>query len=132
MLEMIHCAQCTHGSHMDLNLLRALDALLTEGSVLGAARRMNLSAPAMSRTLARIRRALGDPGLVRAGRRLVPTPRAPAVQARVRARVDDATMLLRPEGRSDPATLARRFTVRAGDYIAGVFGAKICAAILRE
>ena len=45
---------------IDLNLLLALDALLGEGSVLGAARRMNLSPPAMSRTLGRIRRALGD------------------------------------------------------------------------
>ena len=59
---------------LDLNLLVALDALLREGSVTGAARRMHLSAPAMSRTLGRIREAVGDPILVRAGRRLVPTP----------------------------------------------------------
>ncbi|REN00820.1 LysR family transcriptional regulator, partial [Mycobacterium tuberculosis] len=43
----------------DLNLLIALDALIEEGSVVGAARRMNLSAPAMSRTLGRIREAIG-------------------------------------------------------------------------
>jgi len=58
---------------MDLNLLTALEALLNEGSVFGAARRMNLSTPAMSRTLGRIRQALGDEILVRAGRRMVPT-----------------------------------------------------------
>ncbi len=62
----------------DLNLLIALDALIEEGSVVGAARRMNLSAPAMSRTLGRIREAIGDPVLVRAGRGLAPTPRAAA------------------------------------------------------
>jgi DNA-binding transcriptional LysR family regulator len=59
----------------DMNLLVALDALLDEGSVVGAARRMNLSPAAMSRTLTRVREALGDPILVRAGRGLVPTPR---------------------------------------------------------
>jgi Bacterial regulatory helix-turn-helix protein, lysR family len=59
---------------VDLNLLTALDALLAEGSVVGAARRLGLSASAMSRTLARLRAATGDPLLVRAGRGLVPTP----------------------------------------------------------
>lgn len=58
----------------DLNLLLALDVLIDECSVAAAARRMNLSAPAMSRTLGRIRTALGDPVLVRAGRGLAPTP----------------------------------------------------------
>ena len=64
----------------DMNLLVALDALLDEGSVVGAAQRMNLSPAAMSRTLSRIRDALGDPILVRAGRGLVPTPRALALR----------------------------------------------------
>ena len=60
----------------DLNLLPALDALLAEGSVAGAARRLGLSASAMSRALARLRAATGDPLLVRAGRGMVPSPRA--------------------------------------------------------
>lgn len=59
---------------IDLNLVTALDVLLTEGSVTGAARRLGLSTSAMSRTLARLRAATGDPLLVRAGRALVPTP----------------------------------------------------------
>jgi len=117
---------------MDLDLLVALDALLTEGSVVGAAQRMHLSAPAMSRTLGRIRSALGDPILVRAGRRLVPTPRALALQSRVRQVVEDARTLLQPAGPADPSRIDRGFTVRASDYIAGVFGARICAAISRE
>ena len=61
---------------VELNSLTALDALLAEGSVVGAARRLGLSASAMSRTLARLLAATGDPLLVRAGRGLVPTPRA--------------------------------------------------------
>ena len=71
-------------SRPDLNLLLALDALLDEGSVIGAARRMNLSSPAMSRTLSRIRGALGDPVFVQVGRKLIPTPKALALREQVR------------------------------------------------
>ena len=52
---------------VDLNLLSALVVLLIEGSVTGAARRLGLSSSAMSRTLERLRKATGDPLLVRAG-----------------------------------------------------------------
>jgi DNA-binding transcriptional LysR family regulator len=117
---------------IDLNLLVALDALLGEGSVQGAARRMNLSAPAMSRTLGRIRRAFGDEILVRAGRRMVPTPRALELAGRVRGLIDDARLVMRPEGAADPATLAREFTLRTSDYVAGVFGASLQAIVARE
>ena len=77
----------------DMNLLVALDALLDEGSVVGAARRMNLSPAAMSRTLTRIREAIGDPILVRAGRGLVPTPKALALREQVRDVVEQAALL---------------------------------------
>jgi DNA-binding transcriptional LysR family regulator len=117
---------------MDLNLLVALDALLAEGSVVGAARRMNLSPPAMSRTLGRIRRALGDEILVRAGRRMVPTPRALELHGRVRSLLEDVHMVMRPQGEVDPQTFARSFAVRASDYVAGVFGASLQAIAARE
>ncbi|MEG2962679.1 MAG: LysR family transcriptional regulator, partial [Janthinobacterium sp.] len=74
----------------DLNLLVALDILLEEGSAVAAARRMNLSAPAMSRTLARIRDAIGDPVFVRSGRGLTPTPRALELREQVRSVVEQA------------------------------------------
>ena len=60
----------------DFNLLVTLDVLLAEGSVARAAKRLRLSPSAMSRALARLRETTGDPLLVRAGRGLVPTPRA--------------------------------------------------------
>ena len=75
----------------DMNLLVALDALLDEGSVVGAARRMNLSPAAMSRTLTRIREAIGDPILVRAGRGLVPTPKALELREQVRDVVEEGS-----------------------------------------
>ena len=84
-------------SHPDLNLLFTLDVLLAEGSVAGAARRLRLSPSAMSRALARLRETTGDPLLVRAGRSLVPTPRALELRARVGQLVEDAEAVLRPE-----------------------------------
>lgn len=65
----------------NLNLLVTLDLLLAEGSVASAARRLRLSPSAMSRALARLREVTGDPLLVRAGRSLVPTPRAVELRA---------------------------------------------------
>src|SRR5207237_219031 len=81
----------------DLNLLVTLDVLLVEGSVARAARRLRLSPSAMSRALARLRATTGDPLLVRAGRGLVPTPRATELRQRVdRARAARAGAVSRP------------------------------------
>jgi DNA-binding transcriptional LysR family regulator len=113
---------------LDLNLLVALDHLLREGSVAGAAQRMNLSSPAMSRTLARIRDALGDPILVRAGRGLVPTPRAEKLRERVRALVAEAQALFRDQETLDPA-LDRTFTVRAADVGAAFWAGPLLALV---
>src|SRR5262249_18771128 len=84
---------------VDLNLLAALGALLAEGRVAGAARRLNLSDSAMSRTLARLRAATGDPLLVRAGRGMVRTPHAETLRDRVRDLTQDALSVLRPSPR---------------------------------
>ncbi len=116
----------------DLNLLIALDALLEEGSVIGAAKRMHLSAPAMSRTLARIRDALGDPIFVQVGRRMVPTPRALALREQVRDSVQSAVRLLRPERETDLATLERHFNVYANDTFSGSFGSLLLERVRRE
>jgi DNA-binding transcriptional LysR family regulator len=116
----------------DLNLLRALDALLEAGSVTGAADRLHLSAPAMSRTLGRIRRALGDPVLVRAGRGLVPTPLALGLRARVRAVVAEADDLLRPGAGTDPSTLRRTFTIRGNDDVAVFIGPQLLDRLQQE
>ncbi|MCD5985876.1 LysR family transcriptional regulator [Pseudomonas sp. CDFA 610] len=113
----------------DLNLLIALDALLDEGSVVGAARRMHLSPAAMSRTLTRIREATGDPVLVRAGRGLVPTPRALAMQAQVRELVEQAAQVFQARDEVEMSTLERCFNVRSNDVFFGSFGARVLEAI---
>lgn len=110
---------------MDLNLLTALDALLSTGSVNGAAQRMHLSAPAMSHTLARIRDALGDPILVRAGRKLIPTPRANALREPVRRLVAEARELMQPGSGIPMAMIEREFTVRAPEGMGIVYGATL-------
>ena len=116
----------------DMNLLVALDALLDEGSVVGAARRMNLSPAAMSRTLTRIRDALGDPVLVRAGRGLVPTPKALELRSQVRDLVEQAALLFRSADQVDLLTLRRRFNVRANDFFIGVYGGRLIDTLERQ
>ncbi len=115
---------------VDLNLLGALDALLTELSVTGAARRLGLSASAMSRTLARLRSATGDPLLVRAGRRLVPTPRAAAIRDQVHALTREVRTVLSPHARAiDVAAMERTFTIRANEGFIERFAASLVAAL---
>lgn len=112
-------------TQLDLNLLVALDVLLEEQSVGGAARRLHLSEPAMSRTLGRIRRALGDPVLVRAGRQMVPTPHALAVRAEVSAVVERARALFARGRDVDLRTVERTFTILGPDTIAAACGAAL-------
>ncbi|MFB7505323.1 LysR family transcriptional regulator [Streptomyces broussonetiae] len=122
----------TQSTGLDLNLLVALDVLLEEQSVQGAAHRLHLSEPAMSRTLGRIRKVLGDPVLVRAGRRMVPTPHALAVRAEVSAVVERARALFAPGRDTDLRTVSRTFTILGHDAIAARQGAALFARAARE
>lgn len=103
--------------HVDLNLLIALDALLEENSVAAAAERLHLSPPAMSRTLARIRKATGDDILVRTGRTMTPTPRALELRDETRELVMRARAVLTPLTTLDLAHLERDFTLRCHDAL---------------
>ena len=116
----------------DLNLLVTLDMLLAEGSVAGAARRLRLSPSAMSRQLARLRAATGDPLLVRAGRDLVPTPRALELRARVGQLVQDGEAVLRPAETLNLKRLDRTFTVRCRDGFVENFGPALIARVGKE
>lgn len=112
----------------DLNLLFALDALLAERSVAGAARRLHLSASAMSRTLGRLRETTGDPLLVRAGRNMVLTPYAEMIRERTQNAVFEARGVLRPATPElDITSLEQLFTVRANDGFVEAFGPTLIA-----
>lgn len=113
----------------DLNLLFTLDVLLAEGSVAGAARRLRLSPSAMSRALARLRETTGDPLLVRAGRGLVPSPRAQELREQVSQLVQDAEAALRPTRKLQLKRLSRTFTLRTSDGFVERFGPALIARV---
>lgn len=116
----------------DLNLLVTLDVLLAEGSVARASRRLGLSSSAMSRALARLRETTGDPLLVRAGRGLVPTPRARELRERVSRLVEDAEAVLRPAEQIRLDTLVRTFTLRTSEGFVENFGPSLLARAGKE
>ncbi|MDQ0607561.1 DNA-binding transcriptional LysR family regulator [Variovorax sp. W1I1] len=117
----------------DLNLLFALNALLSEGSVARAAERLGLSESAMSRALARLRESTGDELLVRAGRAMVLTPHALALRDRVRELVQESRAVLHPAGADmDPRTLQHLFTIRANDGFIEGFAHQLVARAAHE
>jgi DNA-binding transcriptional LysR family regulator len=116
----------------DLNLLATLDVLLAEGSVARAAERLRLSPSAMSRALARLRETTGDPLLVRAGRGLVPTPRALELRERVSQLVQDGKAVLRPAETLNLKRLVRTFTLRTREGFVENFGPDLMARVGRE
>ncbi|MGF6174375.1 LysR family transcriptional regulator [Ensifer sp. 4252] len=119
-------------SKPDLNLLVTLDVLLAQGSVARAAERLRLSPSAMSRALARLREVTGDPLLVRAGRGLVPTPRALELRERVGQLVDDAEAVLRPAEMLDLGQLTRTFALRTSEGFVENFGPELLRRIGAE
>jgi DNA-binding transcriptional LysR family regulator len=98
----------------DLNLLRALCALLENRSVSAAARQLNLTQPATSAALSRLRHALGDVLLVREGNHMSLSPRAERLLPRVRLLMTEIELALRDD-RFDPTTSERAFRIAATD-----------------
>ena len=100
---------------MDLNLLKALDALLDECNVTRAAARLGLTQPAMSGMLTRLRESFGDPLFARAQRGMVPTQRALDLGLPIKQVLAEIDALLQPP-LFDPATARLTFTIAATDY----------------
>jgi DNA-binding transcriptional LysR family regulator len=113
----------------DFNLLVTLDVLLAEGSVARAGQRLRLSPSAMSRALARLRETTGDPLLVRAGRGLVPTPRALEIRERVSQLVQGGEAVLRPAEMLNLNQLVRTFTMRTSEGFVENFGPALIARV---
>nr|WP_298415363.1 LysR family transcriptional regulator [uncultured Halomonas sp.] len=102
-------------AHHDLNALVTLHALLDSRSVTRAAERLNLSQPAVSRTLSRLRYSLDDPLFVRTHRGLRPTARAEALGPPLARLLEELGTLLAPP-EFDPASTTRRFQLATSDY----------------
>lgn len=114
---------------LDLNLLLALDRLLAHEAVTPAARELGLSQPAMSRSLARLREAVGDPLLVPQGRGLVATERGRALRPLVTEALASVERVFAPEPIFDPATARGVFVVAAGDELQVEGGAAVALAL---
>lgn len=117
---------------LDLNLLRVFDALMDTHSVAEAATRLHLSAPATSRALGRLRRAMNDPLLVRAGRGLVATPFALRSAARVKSLLHTAAELRADPAAGEPRTWRRTFSVRINDGLAPVLAPRLTHRIAAD
>lgn len=102
---------------VDLNLLVALDALLTECHVTRAAERTSVGQPAMSAALGRLRRHFNDPLLVKEGRRLVPTPLAESLVGPVNDAIAAVGAVMGSTKSFDPSADHRTFTLIASDYV---------------
>jgi DNA-binding transcriptional LysR family regulator len=100
---------------LDLNLLRALDALLETRNVTRAAEKLGLTQPAVSGILTRLREAFDDPLFVRGPRGVTPTPRALKLAEPVRRVLGEIAALLQPE-RFEPATADFTLRIAATDY----------------
>lgn len=117
---------------VDLNLLVAFDALMTERSVTRAAQRLSVGQSAMSSTLGRLRRLFGDPLLMRDGRQLVATPLAESLSLPIRELLTNIEGVLEHRRPFDPMTASRTFSVIANDYITMTFLRPLLAALPAE
>ncbi len=119
-------------SSIDMNLLIALDSLLTEGSVTAAAQRHGVTQSAMSHNLARLRELFDDRLLVRVGARMKPTPRAQQLQPALRAALVQVEGVLVGRTGYDPTTADTVFHVATTDYGAAFVSPLLFAHLQRH
>jgi DNA-binding transcriptional LysR family regulator len=115
--------------NLDLNLLLALDALLTERNVTRAAERLGLSQPAVSAALGRLRRHFGDELLHRTGNRYELTPLAQQLSTRTAPALAGVQRVFDASADFDPGTSEREFTIMISDYAATVFGDRLVTTL---
>ena len=100
-----------HIDRLDLNLFKVFEAILREGGITSAARALNLSQPAVSHALRRLREHLEDPLFQRQGQAMVPTPLARSLAGPIREALGGLERSIRELDRFDPRTARRRFTI---------------------
>lgn len=101
--------------NLDLNLLKAFDALMDEGSATRAAQRLSLTQPAVSAMLTRLRSYFDDPLFVRVQRGMIPTERAIQLSGPIKQVLADIDRLLQPI-HFDPLSVKMTYTIAATDY----------------
>ncbi|MGK7950439.1 MAG: LysR family transcriptional regulator [Xenococcaceae cyanobacterium] len=110
---------------LDLNLLVALDVLITEASVTKAAQRLNMSQSAMSYSLKRLRNILHDEILIRTSREMEVTPYARQISDRVRQILAEIQSTLLEKATFDPATAKETLKIAVSDYVEATIGATL-------
>lgn len=116
---------------IDLNLLVVFEVLMSERSVTRAAERLGRTQSAVSHALARLREQVGDPLLVKAGGRMVPSPFGEALVEEVRPILGRIQRVLAPPRTFEPASSARVFRVAIPDFAASLFP-RLAARVTRE
>lgn len=112
----------TNLRQIDLNLLIALDVLITEASVSKAAERLNMSQSAMSYSLKRLRTILNDEILIRTSREMEVTPYASQISDRIRQILTEIQLTLLEPEEFNPATARETFRIAASDYVEATIG----------
>jgi DNA-binding transcriptional LysR family regulator len=118
--------------NVDLHLLACFEALVTERSVTRAAARMDLSQPAMSNALARLRQLFQDELLVRTNRGMVITDRALEAAVIVRETLQALSALLSGGQGFEPASTQCHFTIAVTDYTASILIPHLIPLLRRE
>ena len=121
-----------HPSQVDLNLLVVFEAVYAEGGVTPAGRRLNLTQPAVSHALSRLRSAVNDPLFVRQGQSIVPTPVARQMIGPVRQSLQGLGATLSRVSGFDPATARTRFTLGMRDVLESVVLPPLMKGVARQ
>ncbi len=106
-----------HIGRMDLNLFVVLQAVYVEGSITRASRRLNVTQPAVSHALRRLRGILGDPLFIRHGTTIAPTPFTRNLMGPVHAGLSHLQAAINSAPAFDPATMPRRFNIGIRDLL---------------
>lgn len=121
-----------HIGRVDLNLYRVLEAIYREGSISRAALSLNLTQPALSHALARLRDIYGDPLFVRAGKRMMPTPLTHAIIQPVREALAALQQTLAGPVQFDPATNRKQIVLGMRDIVETVLVPQLVPALEQE
>ncbi len=117
---------------LDLNLMMALDVLLDECNVSASARRLNMTQPAMSAALNRLRDFFHDDILMSNGRRMMATAYAQSLHGRVKAILADVQLLVSTSSLFEAVSSTRTFRIATSDYITAVLITPLAERIARE
>jgi LysR family transcriptional regulator, transcriptional activator for leuABCD operon len=117
---------------LDLNLLVVFAGIYSAGNISHAARQLDMSQPAMSNALARLRKQLDDQLFVRAGNGVVPTPKADAIAGPIRDAIQSIQRTLGAPMAFDPATSERNFRIICADPMEPLVMPQLARAIQGE